>query len=110
MRVGMLGLGAALGILWLGGLESAANEWLTWIDLLCATGSVAAGAAPAKLLGPLRAAPLVIGMTLVIAWVVGIALEAAAWLTWWNFAFGVTYLVYGIALRRLSSMQRPSRA
>lgn len=92
-------LGVGLIILWLVGLSNHATAWLTWLDGLaglCAFGIAAA--VPANL-DTRRAigGPIGLAVALFVLWIIGLAVGAQGWLSWWTFAFAVAFLVLGFA-------------
>jgi hypothetical protein len=91
-------LAVGLGILWLVGLSSpVVPSWLLWLDFVVALLSLGTGLIPDGATDLSRAAPFVLGLGLLVLWIVGLATHAVSWFTWWNFAFGVAYLLFGAA-------------
>ena len=95
IRGGMVVLGIGLGILWIVGLTEHATAWMTWLDLIAAVISVGAVLFPESMLTAMRASPFVLALGLFALWIIGLAAGADRWMSWWNFAFGVVYLILG---------------
>jgi hypothetical protein len=106
-RIMAIVLGIGLGIFWLVELASpgftdsivgsSAVRWITWLDLLVVVWafSIAAMNAPDVRKKTPRGMYGLAGVLLVL-WMVGLTSSAPLWITWWNFAFAVAFLVAGI--------------
>src|SRR5262249_34500726 len=100
MRPGLLGLGIGLGILWLAGLSAHAAPWLVWINFVIAVLSILTAAAPATGPSLVKVTPFLYGVALLLLWIIGLGVRASYWMVWWTFAFGIVYLIYGVAASR----------
>ncbi|HSN31371.1 MAG TPA: hypothetical protein VLU41_01700 [Ideonella sp.] len=105
-------LAVGLVVLWIVGLGQHSTAWLTWLDGLAALFgfAVAAGIAPGVTRAAAAGAPISLAVGLASLWIIGLATHAAAWLTWWTFAFSVAYLLVGIsagAQRQVPTVTRP---
>lgn len=89
-------LGIGMIILGLIGIGTVA--WLGWIDFGL---GVAAVIAAGLLREDQRPASIItealLGVASLALWIIGLVVGAAAWLTWWTFAFGVAFLLVAAA-------------
>lgn len=93
MRMGLIALGLALGVLWVAGLVGGAAAWMVWIDFGVSVTSLLAAFAPEEVPQALAAAPIAFSVTLLVTWIIGLAEAVPGWMAWWTFAFGVGYAV-----------------
>lgn len=97
MRVGLIVLGLALGVLWVAGLVapgesgSGVPRWMVWIDFAVSVASLLAAFAPEELPRLLGAAPIAFAVTLLTTWLVALAEGAPGGSAWWTFGLGVGY-------------------
>lgn len=84
-------IGAGLTAMWVIGLSQDASVWLTWLVGIAAALSFATvGLIPEKR-GSLWAAGCLALLSggLGVMWIVGLAVHATPWLTWWTFVGAV---------------------
>jgi hypothetical protein len=107
-----LGLSVGLIILWIMGITSHANIWLTWLNGLAALVGFAvvfgAGNIARDSISP--AGPIAIGVGLALMWIVGLATGANTGLTWLTFVFACAFVFVGIGAsvsQRQATRQKP---
>ena len=98
MRVGMISLAVGLGILWVVGLSQGAAPWLVWLDFIAALIALAAPLLPEQNGTIMKAPPFALAVGVGALWLGALATGVRSWLTWWNFAFAIAFLVLGFAL------------
>ncbi len=120
MRPGMILLGIGLGLLWIAGLYNHATGWLVWLDFVCAILSLGFGLIPDNMIerrigggtisttgttrttttnrveALLRLPPFFEMVSLLVLWIIALAVGASSWMAWWTFAFAIAYGLLGV--------------
>jgi hypothetical protein len=97
VRGGLIVLGLALGVLFIAGLYSHADAWLVWLNFGVAVLSLLMGIVPTEVPSALKASPIALGIALLCLWIIALAVGTQAYMAWWTFAFGVAYVLLGVA-------------
>ncbi len=93
MRMGLIVLGLALGVLWVAGLVGGVAAWMVWIDFAVSLASLLAAFVPEEMPQVLAATPIALSVALLVTWLIGLAEGVPGWMAWWTFAFGAGYAV-----------------
>ncbi len=92
-------MGVGLVLLWMAELgEPDVPRGLAWLDLIAAVISFigAVVTRPEWTRAKRAAGTIGLGLGVLALWVIGLANGSTPWVAWWNFSFGVVYLVVGI--------------
>jgi hypothetical protein len=97
LRASLASLGIAMVLLWMVGVVDHATDWMTWLIGIAAVLTFWLVPVTRRHLGPGAVAigPNLVGLGLIAMFIVGLATEASAWLTWFTFAAGCSYLMFG---------------
>lgn len=109
LRASLTALGIAMLLLWIVGVVDHSTDWMTWLSGIAALLTFLLVPITRDDVGPAAVSigPNLIGLGLIAIFIVGIATAASAWLTWFNFAAGCAYLMFG-ALAFLTRATEPS--
>ncbi len=107
----MIILGLGLILLWVVGVSSqGADGWLVWFDGIIGLCAIVTGLAmSADSTSTTRSgAPLLTAIGLLALAIIGFAVVATLWLTWWTFGFACAFMLTGFLA--MSLPKRPHHA
>lgn len=90
--------GLGLIVLWVVAIsQPGITSWLTWLDGIVGLCAVIMGLAmtsdsPKSLR---MGGPVIIAIALFALWIIGMAISATGWLSWWTFGFACAFLFTG---------------
>lgn len=84
-------------LIWMVAVVNHSTDWMTWLNGIAAvlTFLLVPVSGPNVSPGAVSVGPQLIGLGLMAMFILGIVTHASAWLTWFTFAAGCAYLLFG---------------
>ncbi|SRR5579871_998321 len=92
-RAVSVALGCGLIILWIAGVSSHAEPWLTWLDAFAGLIAIGLGVGFAKATRAGVAGWGLLAFALFVLWIIGLAAGGTLWLAWWTSGFAFAFLI-----------------
>jgi hypothetical protein len=96
LRASLVSLAVCTLLLWLVGVVDGATTWMVWVDGVVAVLTLLLVPVTRDRVGAIGVAigPTLLGLGLIAVFIVGLATDATAWITWFTLAWGIGYLLF----------------